>query len=169
MRATRAVLILPVAAAVAIGAGAASAERGVHAAGACGVNDASLSYDGSEGAAGTQFEKFRYIAKTGSVHCTMRGFPRVTLLSKSGSALPIKVRRSHNRPVKTVGLRKGKPVAFELAHPSADPASTKPCKIKVYAFRVHTKGFKKDLTLSLSPPLRFCDKGARRTAVGRPR
>ena len=169
MRVTRAVLALPVAAAVAVGAGGAFADSGVSAAARCGLNDATLGYSGSEGAAGTQIEKFQYFAKNGGVHCSMKGYAKITLLEKSGTSLPIKVKRSHNRPVRRLTLKKGKPVAFELAHPSFDPVTTKPCKIKVWGMRVETPGFSKVLVLKLSSPLRFCDTGAKRTAFGRKR
>jgi hypothetical protein len=171
MRLARAVLTVPVAAgaAVAIAVGGASAEPTARAAAACTVNDAGLNYDGQQGAAGTLIEQFRY-DKVGGGKCSLKGYPKVTLLRKSGAALPITVRRSHNRPVKTVGLRSGRDVAFELTHPSADPATGKPCKIKAWGFRVHTPGFSKDLTLMLpNSPVLFCEKGAKRTAFGRSR
>jgi hypothetical protein len=171
MTKSKTLLLLPVAgaAAAAIAAGGATADSGVSAAGACTVNDAGLSYGSGGGGAGTLVEEFTY-DKTGSGSCTLKGYPKVTLLKKSGAALPIKVKRSHARPVKSVTLRKGKDVVFELSHPSADPKTTKPCKIKVWGFRVHTPGFSKDLTLMLpNTPVRFCETGAKRTAFGRAR
>jgi hypothetical protein len=164
-------LFLPVAAGVtaAIAAGGASADSQVSAARACDVNDVGLSYTGQQGAAGTLIESFSY-DKVGSGSCTFKGFPQVTLLRKNGSALPIKVKRSHQRPVKTVRLRNGKDVGFELSHPSADRATTKPCKIKVWGFRIHVRGFAKDLTLTLpNTAVRFCETGAKRTAFHRAR
>jgi hypothetical protein len=152
-----------------VAVGSASAEPAVHAATACTVNEAGLEYHGQNGAAGTLIEEFEFVAKNRRVHCSLSGFPKVTLLKKSGRELPIKVRRSHNRKSRTLGLRKGKPIAFEVAHPSADPDTTQPCKIKVYGFRIHVRGLGKDLDLQLPSPVNFCDKGARRTAFGRPR
>jgi Protein of unknown function (DUF4232) len=172
MRARRAVLTLPLAAAAAgaIAIGGASASAGSHltAAAACTLNDVALTYKGTEGAAGTQIENFRY-TKRGAGTCSMGGFPKVELLKKSGAALAIKVRRSHNRKVRTLGLRKGKPLAFELAHPSFDPDTSNPCSTKVQGFRVRAPGIPQKLTLKLSSPLKFCLKGAKRTALGRPR
>jgi hypothetical protein len=162
-------LLVPAAAAVAaaIAVSAASADSTVTAARACTLNDAGLSYNGEQGAAGTQIESFSY-NKVGSGSCTLKGFPKVTLLRKGGGALPIKVRRSHNRPVKAVTLKKRKDVAFDLGHPSTDRSTGKQCKIKVWGFRVHTPGFSKDLTLMLpNTPVLFCEKGAKRTAFYR--
>jgi hypothetical protein len=166
--ARRAVLALPAAAAAAaaIAAGGASAEPGVTAAAACTVNDATLEYNGQDGAAGTLVEGFRYV-KRGGGRCSLTGFPKVTLLRKSGRALPIRVRRSGKRPVRRVSLRSGKPVYFEVRHPSSDPDTSAQCSTRVWGFRVKTPGFSKDLDLELSSPLRFCDKGARKTAFGR--
>lgn len=168
MRGRRAVLALPAAAAaaVALSAGGASAEPGVTAAAACTVNDAGLEYNGQDGAAGTLVETFRY-TKAGGGRCSLKGFPKVTLLRKSGRALPIRVRRSGARPVRRVSLRPGRPVHFEVRHPSADPDTSQPCRTRVWGFRIKTPGFSKDLTLSLSSPVRFCDQGARKTAFGR--
>jgi hypothetical protein len=168
VRARRGVLALSAAAAaaVAIAAGGASADSGVTAAAACTVNDATLEYNGQDGAAGTLVETFRYV-KRGGGRCSLEGFPKVTLLRKSGRALPIRVRRSGARPVRRVGLRRGKPVHFEVRHPSADPDTSRPCSTRVWGFRIKTPGFSKDLELELSSAVRFCDEGARKTAFSR--
>jgi hypothetical protein len=157
-----------VAAALALAAGGASADSGVNAARACTLNDAGLEYNGQDGAAGTLVEQFRYV-KVGAGSCSLKGFPKVTLLRKSGRALPIRVRRSGARPVRKVSLQRGKAVHFEVRHPSADPGTSQPCRTRVHGFRVRTPGFAKDLTLELSSPVRFCEKGARKTAFGRAR
>jgi hypothetical protein len=154
------------AAAAALAASGASAESGVSAARACTLNDAGLEYNGQDGAAGTLVEQFRYV-KVGGGRCSLKGFPKVTLLRKSGRALPFRVRRSGARPVRKVSLRQGKPVAFEVRHPSADPDTSRPCSTRVHGFRVRTPGFAKDLTLELSSPVRFCEDGAKKTAFGR--
>jgi len=164
----RAILMVTAVAAALVAAAGASADTQVRAAAACTTNDVSLGFDGQENTAGTRVEQFSY-EKVGSGRCSMKGFAKVELLRKSGAAYSIKVRRSHQRPVKTVGLRKGKAIAFELTHPNAEPGSGKTCKNRVHGFRVKAPGIENPLTLKLSSPIHFCEKGAKRTALHRKR
>jgi hypothetical protein len=163
-------MALPVAAAVAaVAAGGASAEPRVSAAAACTINDLRLDFLGEQGAAGTLINTFRY-AKRGGGSCTLKGYPKVTLLGQSQRPLSIKVRRSKARPVKAVALKKGKGVFFEVTRPGADPKSGFACKTKkVYHYRIQAPGMPQKLTISLQNPELYCAKGVRKTAFGRRR
>jgi hypothetical protein len=148
-------------AAVAVTAGVAPAAS-THAAAACNVNNEKLTYFPAQGAAGTLFEHFR-VKHRGAGSCTLRGYPKVTLLGSGNKVLPIKVKHDHSRKVRTRTIKSGNPTDFLLRHPTADPKTSKPCNITVRHISVLLPGAAKPLVISGFGGAKFCKTGARVT------
>ena len=149
--------------------GALAAPTAVAAPAACHTGDLRLAFAGSEGAAGTMFEKLRLAPRPG-VSCTLRGYPGVALLGRRGRVKPVHVARIHDdlHPVRTLAFTRRRPARFDVRHPSFDPRTTRTCGLRVYAIRVIPPGETSSLTVRVGrTPLRFCRAGARVTPVGR--
>jgi hypothetical protein len=158
--------ILMLVSAVAAVAIASVSSAGTHAARrACTVNDERMTWFPADGAAGRLFEKFRIKHKGNGSNCTVRGFPKVTLLNKRGHEMDIRVHRDHSRKARRRVLKRHRPLWFVLSHPTMDASTGKPCRRKVYAFKVLLKGQVKSFIIDDFAPVRFCDKGARVTPV----
>src|SRR4051794_22569538 len=139
---------------------------GTHAARrACSVNDERLTYFPADGAAGRLFEKFRIKHKGKGSKCTVKGYPKVSLLNKRGHVMDIKVHKEGGHKVRRRVLGKGHPLWFVLSHPTMDRDTGRPCRRKVYGFKVLLKGQVKAFIIDGFAPVRFCDSGARVTPV----
>jgi len=154
--------------AVALGAVSAGADTQVRAAAACEVNNVHLTFfPASEGAAGSLADKFRLRIRRGSnqpSRCSLRGYPKVKLLGKRGGVLPIRVRRAAGK-VRTLSLRRGKPVRFSILRRNPETAN---CKFRrVYRISVHLRGQAKPLIIKGFDPIRFCRAGTRVTPLSR--
>jgi hypothetical protein len=134
----------------------------------CATSELRLQYIRSEGAAGTIFEKLRFVARRHSVRCSLRGYPTVALQGRSGDELAIHVSRMR-APKRTVIVAPGHFARFTVRHPSADPTTTQPCKTRVYGFGASPPGDTRALTARVGhhPKPLFCKRGARVTPVGR--
>ena len=133
----------------------------------CTTSQLRLRYSGSEGAAGTIFEKLRLVARRGVV-CSLRGYPVVALQGRSGDELMIHVGRQPGTP-RTVVVSRRHPARFTVRHPSADPSTTAPCSIRVFAFAAVPPRASRALrvTVGSRPKPRFCRAGARVSPVAR--
>jgi Protein of unknown function (DUF4232) len=157
--------ILPLAVAVSVALVSASS-AGTHAAAAprCDVNDEHFTYfPAAEGAAGSVFEKFRIRHRGKRPRCTLRGYAKIQWLGRKGKILPIKTHRDHSFKVRTRVLRKDHPVWFVVRHPAMDPKTGRQCPARVRKVRVLLPHHSKPLVVKGFDPVRFCDKGARKT------
>jgi Protein of unknown function (DUF4232) len=153
---------------VALSVGSAGADTQVRAAAACEVNNQRLTFfPAAEGAAGSLIDKFRYKIRRGSgqpARCSLRGYPKVQLLGRRGRVLPVRVRRAPGR-VRTVSLRRGKPVRFSLLRRNPETAN---CETRrVYRISVMVPGQAKAMIIKGFDPIRFCRAGTRVTPLSR--
>jgi hypothetical protein len=131
----------------------------------CSTSDLRLRYSGSEGAAGTQVEKLRFVARRG-VTCALKGYPAVALQGRSGDELRIRLRRAPGTPQRVV-LTSGEPARFTIRHPTISPRTGRPCAIRVFSFGASPPGDSRAVTVGTGrraePP--FCRTRARVTPL----